>query len=330
MPEQQLPTATIVDAVTIACRAPSLHNSQPWRWVATESTIELYADPDRTIRAADSTGREALISCGAVLDHFRVAMAAAGWATTVRRLPEPSDPRHIASIEFSPAPEVSAEHRRRADAILLRRTDRLPLNAPDDEEFDDILGSPSEHVTVQIDTVAEDQRDLLAETSHLAEALRLYDTEYHSELRWWTSDFVADGGIPRSALVSAAESDRVGVGRMFPVTSQPERRDHVAVDRAGIVVLCTADDTAESVLRCGEALSALLLDATATGMATCTVTHITEIPEGRDVVAAAISTAGIPQVLVRVGRAPALDAAPPPTPRRPVSEVLEIRRGAPC
>ena len=27
-------TKVIRDAVWLACRAPSLHNSQPWRWVA--------------------------------------------------------------------------------------------------------------------------------------------------------------------------------------------------------------------------------------------------------------------------------------------------------
>ncbi|SUE32781.1 nitroreductase [Mycolicibacterium gilvum] len=113
MSATQVRIETIIDAVDVACRAPSLHNSQPWRWVATDHGVDLYADPDRMIRAADSTGREALISCGAVLDHFRVAMAAAGWSITVERLPEPSDPRHIARIRFATATEVTAEQKRR-------------------------------------------------------------------------------------------------------------------------------------------------------------------------------------------------------------------------
>src|SRR5688572_1366203 len=127
MPTTQLHTRAITDALALACRAPSLHNSQPWRWVVTEQGVDLYADPSRMIRATDSTGREALISCGAVLDHFRVAMTAAGWDTAVRRLPDPDDPLHVATVEFAAAAAVTVEQARRADAILLRRSDRLPL-----------------------------------------------------------------------------------------------------------------------------------------------------------------------------------------------------------
>ncbi|PRC59773.1 NAD(P)H nitroreductase, partial [Mycobacterium sp. ITM-2017-0098] len=74
----------------------------------------------------------------------------------------------------------------------------------------------------------------------------------------------------------------------------------------------------------------VLLDAAMAGMASCTVTHLTEVPEGRAVVASLIGTTAVPQALVRVGLAPSLDATPPPTPRRPIQDVVEIHRGAAC
>lgn len=77
-------------AVQLAGRAPSLHNSQPWRWVADRDGLHLFADPGRRMRSADESGREALISCGAVLHHLRVAMAAAGWTAHVERFPNPT------------------------------------------------------------------------------------------------------------------------------------------------------------------------------------------------------------------------------------------------
>ncbi len=331
MPATRMHTETIIDALRVACRAPSLHNSQPWRWVATQHGVDLFADPGRMIRATDGTGREALISCGAVLDHFRVAMAAAGWDTHVVRLPDPADPLHIARIDFTVASQVTPEHKMRADAILLRRSDRLPLSAPQDwARLSEALGAAARRGPVQVHTIAEDHRTSLAEACQLAEATRLYDSGYHSELHWWTADFTAGSGIPRSALISAAESDRVDVGRTFPVTAHPERRGELAEDRAGILLLSTDDDSSESVLRCGEALSALLLDATMAGMSTCTVTHVTEVPSGREFVASVVGTSTIPQALVRVGVAPVLAAPPPPTPRRPVREVFEMNRGSTC
>ena len=68
----------IANAVELACRAPSVHNSQPWHWVAEGPELKLFFEPHRVPHATDLSGREAVISCGAVLDHLRVAMAAAG------------------------------------------------------------------------------------------------------------------------------------------------------------------------------------------------------------------------------------------------------------
>ena len=87
----------ITGAMELAVRAPSLHNSQPWRWVADGGVLELFADPTRIGRSTDSTGREVLISCGAVLDHFCVAMAAAGWEALIDRFPNPNNHDHLAT-----------------------------------------------------------------------------------------------------------------------------------------------------------------------------------------------------------------------------------------
>jgi hypothetical protein len=130
MTKSPVELGVIAKAVELACRAPSLHNSQPWRWVASKTGVDLFADPHRVVRSSDSSGREALIGCGAALDHFRVAMAAAGWNTTVEQFPNPDKLDHVASISFTPLEFVTQVWRERADAILHRRTDRLPLRAP--------------------------------------------------------------------------------------------------------------------------------------------------------------------------------------------------------
>lgn len=120
----------ISDAVWLACRAPSLYNSQPWRWVVDAAGIETFADPDRAPARTDTSGREVLIACGAVLDHFRVAMAVAGWMTYVESFPNPNNLDHVATIGCDPMDFVTDGHRQRADAILRRHTDRLPFAAP--------------------------------------------------------------------------------------------------------------------------------------------------------------------------------------------------------
>ena len=188
MPDTMVDAEVIKSAVQLACRAPSLHNSQPWRWVADGGSLKLFLDRDRVVHSTDRSGREAIISCGVVLDHLRVATAGAGWTATVDRFPNPNNLDHLASVEFSPMDFVTDAHRRRADAILSRRTDRLPFAAPPEwESFGPILGADAGDSGVQLDVIADEARAELAEASQLTESLRLYDSSYHAELDWWTS-----------------------------------------------------------------------------------------------------------------------------------------------
>ena len=327
MPVQAPEAEVIREAVMSASRAPSLHNSQPWRWVVEDARLQLWADPRRMMHATDHTGRELTLSCGAVLDHLRVAMAAAGWDSATERLPDPSQPEHLATLEFRPLDAVTDAQQQRAAAILRRRTDRLPFAAPARwPALESALRRAVLPYEVMLDVVADDARPTLAEASRLTEALRRYDTNYLSELRWWTSPFESDAThVPESALVSTSEAARVDVARAFPPAGGGQRRAAIDHDRSKILVLSTHDHQPGNVLRCGEALSAVLLECTVAGMATCTLTHMTEMAESRNIIAQITGTAGQPQLLIRVGRSPAHDQHVEPTPRRPLTEVLEIR-----
>ena len=323
MPKTMIPAKVIEDAVHLACRAPSYHNTQPWSWVVENGELQLFVDADRLV-ATDHGGRQALISCGAVLDHLRVAMAAAGHETHVDYYPNPSNHKHVASIGFSPMSFVTAGPRHRADAILRRRTDRLPFGPAEDwDDFERMMRKAVHADVSAVDVISDRDRSDLAEASALTDALRLYDSTYHAEMQWWTAPYEVSDGIPHNALVSAAESDRVDVGRSFPVTHNEERRVELGDDRSTILVISALDDVRRDILGCGETLSSILLEATMAGLATCTLTHVTEVSATRDIVASIVGRP-LPQVLVRVGTAPALDEVPPPTPRRPLSEVLRF------
>ncbi|OBF47186.1 NAD(P)H nitroreductase [Mycobacterium sp. 852002-50816_SCH5313054-b] len=315
----------ITGAVELACRAPSLHNIQPWRWVASDTSVDLFLDPDRTLTATDRSGREAMISCGAALDHARVAMLAAGWAAETKRFPDPNDPNQLATIGFHPVEHVTRAQRDRANAILHRRTDRLPMGEPTYWSlFEPVLRSTFDESEVTLDVLAEDARPTLVQASQLTEALRRDDAFYHAELEWWTSPFASHAGVPPRALLSAQESGRVDVAREFPVRGRADRRPEVAVDWSKIMVLSTPGDTRADVLRCGEVLSNVLLECTMAFLATCTLTHLIELDESRDIVRGMLAGGGQPQVLIRVGIAPPMEAVPPPTPRRAAGNVLQI------
>jgi hypothetical protein len=327
-PGQVVPDGTIIrNAVMLACRAPSMHNSQPWRWVADGPVVHLFADRTRFMLAADSTGREGILSCGAVLDHLQVAMAAAGWDSAVERFPDRHDPDHLAELRFAPSKSVTDEQRRRADAILARRTDRLPFAEPPDwVKVETLLRQSVIPHRVMFDIVLDDARPELAQASQLTETLRHYDPTYQAELEWWTATFEFDSGLPPSARVSASEASRVDVARSFPVAGGGDRRADIGFDHSKIVVLSTLhEDARDDVLRCGEALSAVLLESTMAGMATCTLTHMIEVAPSREIVRQLIGQAGLPQLLIRIGQRPEGEPDLPVTPRRPLTDVLELR-----
>jgi hypothetical protein len=313
------------EAVRLACRAPSILNSQPWRWVAEGGTLRLFVDRSRMVPGTDRSGRQAIISCGCALDHVRVAMLAAGWDAAVERFPNPNDPDHLASIEFRRAEHITGSQDDRAQAILLRRTDRLPLAEPTFWAlFEPVLRSALDDAVVRIDVLSDDARPQLAAASQLSAVLRRDDYSYHEELAWWTSRFVVAEGLPPSTLVSDEERPRVEVARDFPGRSHQSRRPEVEVDWSKILLLSTPEDTRADALSCGETLSAVLLECTMAGLGTCPLTHLIEVDECRDIVRGLVDGLGQPQVLIRVGVAPPMEVVPPPTPRHELDDVLQI------
>ena len=319
--------AVIMDAVALACRAPSLHNSQPWRWVAEGSTLHLYADLTRVMIAADPEGREMYLSCGAALDHFTVAMAAAGWHTSVLRFPDALEPYHVATMEFRRATEVDEDSRVRASAIGRRRTDRRPFADPTGwPQTETLLRQAAFPYHVMFDIVLDTARPSLAKASRLTEAIRANDPSYAAELNWWTALAATGEGVPETALTSAAVSDRVDVKRRFPAAHDDRGSDDVRVDRSKIVVLSTHHEDARlDVLRCGEALSALLLDCTVAGLSTCTLTHMTELAPSREIIRGLTGQRGTPQLLIRIGQTAVTDEEFVPTPRKPLADVFRVR-----
>jgi nitroreductase len=326
MPTTAVESEIIETAVRSACRAPSLHNSQPWQWVFSRGQLQLFLDPSR-VMTTDQSAREALIGCGAALDHLRVAMAAAGWEAKVVRFPSTTNSNYLASIDFTPLTFVTDRDRRRADAIWARHTDRLPFSAVTGwDSVEPIVRASGKRGPVHVDVLPEEMHPELAKAAEIADSLRLYNTTYQDELHWWTAPFEQSEGIPYSALVSAAEGDRVAIERTFPPFRRPERRLEVPEDNATIILLSTDEDQRVDALATGEALSAVLLEATMVGLATCPVTHITEVHVKRDLIRSLLDHDVIPQVLIRVGVVPVTEKAASPTPRRALSEVLRIQR----
>jgi nitroreductase len=317
---------TLRSVVETACRAPSLHNSQPWRWTFGNETLHLFADHRRIGHHTDITGNEVILSCGAALDHLRVAAAGAGWRTSVDRFPDPDDVNCLAAITFGGQSHVGRHDRVLSDAISQRRTNRLAYAAPEPwAEVEPGIVAAAIGTPVRLDVIDESGRPALAAASRRSEEQRRNDASYRYELLWWTHHSGDTEGLSPSALPSPAEAARVDVAREFPAYGSGDRTGAKHEDdHSRVLVLSTYDDSRTNVLQCGEILSRVLLECTAAGLATCVLTHMMEVHASREAIRRLAGVHGEPQVLIRVGRANAVIEEEARTRRRPLGEVLQF------
>jgi hypothetical protein len=188
--------------VEIAALAPSVHNTQPWRFVVTGHTVQVRADQERQLSALDPTARQLHISCGIAVEYARLAIRYLGYDCVVRVAPGgPDDPALLASLTVGTPAAPSALERRLVEAIPRRYTDRGPY-----------AGIPLPPGVVDRLRVAAASRGcwlraldrrgertvvttLLAE----AEAMQARDSGIRDELVAWTRAAPAADGVPLDA-----------------------------------------------------------------------------------------------------------------------------------
>lgn len=320
--------ATVRAALTLATRAPSIHNSQPWLWRVGPHSLHLYADRAMHLKHTDPDRRDLVISCGAALNHCVIAFAAMGWRATVHRLPNRAEPDHLASISLGrqAAGETDVTL---AAAIARRRTDRRNFSARP-VGLSDIawMGARAARMGISLRRVetTTDFRAILTQ----AMWQHAIDSDYADELKTWSGRHASDAGVPAR---NAPETDPVAAvpARVFAATALDQSpHSPPEYDNGVLLALGTSADDETSRLRAGEATSAALLTATARGLATCLVSEVLEVSETRNTLRSEIfDDRHHPQMLIRVGWAPD-DADPlPATPRRPVGERATRLNGAP-
>ncbi|WP_232534112.1 hypothetical protein [Plantactinospora sp. KBS50] len=181
------------DAARQALHAPSVFNTQPWRWRvdrtggSDDGVLELRADLARALPVTDPDRRLLMISCGAALHHARVALAAAGYQAEVARFPEPADPELLARIRIIGAYRPTERDRALAAAIPRRRTDRRAFaDTPVPPDAMRRLAAAVSAEGVGLHQVRPDQMPMLAVVTAQAAAAELADPAYRAELTSWT------------------------------------------------------------------------------------------------------------------------------------------------
>lgn len=331
MPTSPRPTPEeIRSTVRLAVRAPSIHNSQPWLWSFDEDVLELRADRSRALPAIDPDGRSLLISCGAALSMACLTLLADGWELRVDRVPVDADPDLLARVHVVGRGRPDGRLRDRVTAAADRHSERRPFRPVQvsRELLDQLVRVvAADGVYADVLDRADEQLDLAVVVSW-ADELEAKDEAYRDELgRWVRADAAADG-VPASAVphVPAGSPRHTDVPlRNFEAAVPGGLPAGEPVDEHPTWLLVfTESDDAVARLRAGEAYARLLVEVAHLGLASSAATQALDLPAVRARARALMDWPDHPQMLVRVGWPPEGDSSPP-SPRRPLRQVLTIR-----
>nr|WP_221380752.1 nitroreductase family protein [Actinoplanes polyasparticus] len=315
-----LATPELMRCVHAATLAPSLHNSQPWRFALTGEAIEVYADRDRQLDVLDPDGRELMVSVGAAVFTLRLALRRAGRMPELAVLPDPDRPDLVAVIRPGQPAEPSAAVLELADAIERRHTNRqpfLPKVVPADvlEELRAAAGHEGAALTV----AGAASRTIIAGLGREAERRLRARDGYRAEMGKWTRPAARRrDGVPTAAYGPWDALERLPMRDFGIVHPQRQRRAEKFESHPTIAVLTTGGDDPADWIRAGQALQRVLLTATTRHLATTPISQPVEIPGIREVLTD--RRAGrFAQMVIRLG----YGQPAPATPRRPVGEVVQ-------
>jgi hypothetical protein len=284
-----------------------------------------------------------IISCGASVAACHVGLASLGIRAEVKRLPDGGDGRPVARIVIlgdaqksgADSPELLDAHL--GHGLAMRRSYRGRMAAePSTAQLAVLSATVAEQGLALVWVTESRDRQSLERLVAMATLTQAGIPAIEDEIRDWTSPHPRGrDGIPEAnwqrtstqAVMAPVVQRDFALGRTLSSgvpDATPARGPDV---EPGLAALCSAGDEPQDWVHTGETLMRLLLRAEGAGLAVGYVNQPVEVPRLRTVLRERLSKVPgwnrdrpIPQMLLRVGR-PA-EAAPPPTPRRPVSELL--------
>ena len=309
--------------IATAARAPSVHNTQPWRFRVSPGTVELYADQRRKLHT-DPVGREMLISCGAALFGLRLAVRSLGYQPVVRLLPDPRRLRLLAAVSIGREQPMTSEEHQMLDAIPHRHTHRGPFSS--DSLPPGVLARVQHHAMAEHATLALIDRHLdyqrLADILDASSRRQDLDPLARHEMRRWSRGPAGQqrDGVPAHAF--PAEKIRQP-GRLpqrdFDLGRELGQTPAHGHPPAGTGVLLTPGDSRADWLHAGQALHRMLLYAASNWVFASLYTQPLEAAAVRDLIRERLGLHSAPQIILQFGRADTTRA----TARRAVTDLME-------
>jgi nitroreductase len=311
-----------------AVNAPSVHNTQPWRFHHGEHEISISANNERQLRVADPQGREMMISGGAALFNMRVALRCLGWVPKVRVLPDHDLPNLVAKLTWDQQVPPLDYEKELFEQIARRRTHRGGFDpAPLPDPVLVTLPEQAARENARLSLLTQDHQRAAAVAAVVEAgdyALRLSSERAEEEARWAPGPgSQRQDGVPPTAYPAHPEhmepsfrSRDFAHGHGWGL---PPDAEEPVLRSAGVVgLLTTSVDQPADWIHAGQALQRVLLVASSYHVAAALHSQPLEIPLLRDFIRIHLSGRAYPQMVLRLGATSEKAVSV----RRPVDDVL--------
>ncbi len=292
------------EAVAAAVAAPSLHNTQPWRfrYDRETDTVQVRADRARALPISDPVGWGMRLALGAATYNLALAFAAAGAPVDVTWLPANTDPDLHAVLTPGPARPPTPEQERLYRAIPRRHSNRQPFRpepVPLSARTEILRAARDELAWVELVTGVAPVA-AVAEITQMAQQVLDAEPGYREELRSWTRhNGQSRDGVPLSSAGPVTAPQDLFPQR--PFGDRPRMEGHDYETDPLVAVLGTAGDLAIDHLRAGYALQRVLLTITDLGLSSSMFSQPIEVPSAREQLRLALGRFGTPQMVLRIG-----------------------------
>ena len=323
------PRERLTAALGWAVRAPSVHNTQPWRFRFAGDQVAIHLDPSRVLPRADPAGREATISCGAAIEFLHLTLRRFGFEAPVT-LASGSAGRSrqlMGRVALGEPRRVDPTDRQLFEAIRWRATNRRSFSRkPVPEEVLARAVRRAKAVPGRLQLVRDPiDRAVIGDFVSDADRRQMADPAFRRELAKWLRPVGSPkrDGIPAGSGKGPAAVKPLAalVVRTFDIGGGLAAMDRrITTGSPVLAILWSAADDQIGWLQSGRGLARVLLSFAADGIAVSYLNQPLEVPAIREEIRTLYHRGGDhPQLILRAGYGPTVA----PTPRRAVANVLQ-------
>jgi hypothetical protein len=315
--------ADLPELLRYATLAANSHNTQPWRFQATDGMVSILPDLARRTPAVDPDDHHLFTSLGCAAENFAIAALARGKVAAIA-----FDAAGEGRIDVDLTPVAAAEDELFA-AIPARQCTRSDYDGRAIPQADlDRLAAAARMEGVEITLLTERARiDTVLDHVIAGNTAQIEDPAFVAELKAWIRFSQSQALATRDGLYSATSGNptlpawlgSMLFGFVFTASSENDRYASQLRSTPAVAVF-TADrqDTA-SWVALGRSYQRFALRATALGIRQAFVNQPVEVPAVREQFSAWLGLGERrADLIVRLGYAPPM----PKSLRRPVSELM--------